>query len=335
MKTARGFAPAASGGPALRAGAPAAGGQNGTPEGEAAFTPAPSAGPTSGALARPDGPASGTAVNIGGPAPQTTPKIGGPAPQTPRSISAKMKDSRLPRFVPALLDPAAAVPDGLVDAAGRVAGKRFDVYRNNVVVSLSEALAAGFPVIGKLVGAEFFTAMAGVFVRAHPPRSPVMTLYGDEFPGFLETFPPVAHLPYLADTARLEYALREAYHAADARPVPRERLEDPALVEARLSLAPATRLVASAYPIHAIWRANTEPGAPPAEAVHETVLVTRPDWDPKPVVIAPDAALFVTALLAGHTFGEALDAAGNALDLARILTILIDTKSITQIEVPA
>lgn len=301
MKTASGFAPAASGEPALRAGAPAAGG----PDSRSAST----------------APLSGT--------------VGGPAPQAPRSISAKMKEGRLPAFVPALLDPAAAVPVGLTDAAGRTAGKRFDVYRNNVVVSLSEALAAGFPVIEKLVGTEFFTAMAGVFVRAHPPRSPVMTLYGVDFPGFLETFPPVAHLPYLADTARLEYALREAYHAADARPVPREALEDPRLIDAKLTLAPATRLVTSTFPVHAIWRANTEAGAPAAKGGAETVLVTRPDWDPKPVVIAPDAARFVSALGEGRIFGAALQAAGETLDLAAILTILIDTKSIIRIEVPA
>ncbi|MEZ5722575.1 MAG: DNA-binding domain-containing protein [Paracoccaceae bacterium] len=70
----------------------------------------------------------------------------------------------------------------MVDAAGRAAGKRFDVYRNNVVVSLSEALATGFPVVRKLVGEAFFSAMAGVFVRAHPPRSPVLTMYGEGFP---------------------------------------------------------------------------------------------------------------------------------------------------------
>ncbi|MCB1356174.1 MAG: DUF2063 domain-containing protein, partial [Maritimibacter sp.] len=145
----------------------------------------------------------------------------------------------------------------------------------------------------------------------------------------------VAHLPYLADTARLEYALREAYHAADSIPVARERLQDPRLLEARLTLAPATRLVTSPYPVHAIWRAKTEPGAPPANGRGEAVLVTRPDWDPKPVVLPADAARFVAAVLQGQTFDRALAAAGENLDLAALLTLLIETKSITDIEVPA
>ena len=258
--------------------------------------------------------------------------VGGPAPQTPRSSSAKMKDGRIARFVPALLDPEAAVPEGLVDVAGRAAGKRFDVYRNNVVVSLTEALAVGFPVIAKLVGDAFFAAMAGVYIRAHPPRSPVLAIFGDDFPAFLDGFAPVAHLPYLADTARLEYALREAYHAADAKPVAPERLQDPQLLGARLTLAPATRLVMSPYPVHAIWRANTEAGAPPASGGAEAVLVTRPDWDPRPVNVTPDGALFISALLAGETFAGALEAASDELDLAGLLTLLIDTKSIIRIE---
>ena len=116
-------------------------------------------------------------------------RIGGPAPHTPRGIPGPVKQGRIGQFVPALLDPQSAVPEGLVDVEGRAAGKRFDVYRNNVVVSLSAAMAVGFPVIEKLVGAPFFSAMAGVFVRAHPPRSPVLAMYGAAFPEFLESFP--------------------------------------------------------------------------------------------------------------------------------------------------
>ena len=43
-------------------------------------------------------------------------------------------------FKTALFDPAVMPPAGLSDPAGRPAGKRFDIYRNNVVVSLTEAL---------------------------------------------------------------------------------------------------------------------------------------------------------------------------------------------------
>ena len=66
----------------------------------------------------------------------------------------------------------------------------------------------------------------------------------------------------------------------------------------------------------------------------ETVLVTRPDWDPKPVVVAAATARIAAALGAGRTVGDAIDAAGDGVDLAAALTLLLDTKSIAGIEVP-
>ena len=76
------------------------------------------------------------------------------------------------QFAQALLDPVAEVPAGLVDPLGRPAPKRFSVYRNNVASSLTRALEAAFPTVRKLVGDEFFAAMAVVFLRSHPPTSP-------------------------------------------------------------------------------------------------------------------------------------------------------------------
>jgi len=88
-------------------------------------------------------------------------------------------------FRAALLDPASPSPEGVRNPDGMHATKRFDVYRNNVAVSLTDALETAFPVVNKLVGNDFFLAMAGAYLRAHPPKSPVMMFYGDEMPTFL------------------------------------------------------------------------------------------------------------------------------------------------------
>ena len=102
-------------------------------------------------------------------------------------------------FTHGLLRPEAPVPTGLCNPDGSAASKRFDIYRNNVAVGLTEALRTGFPVLRALVGDEFFTAMAGVYLRAHPPSTPLMMYYGEAMPSFLAGFAPVAHLPYLPD----------------------------------------------------------------------------------------------------------------------------------------
>lgn len=237
-------------------------------------------------------------------------------------------------FRAALLDPALPVPPGLLDGAGRPAGRRFSVYRNNVAVSLTEALEQTFPVVRKLLGETNFAALAGHFLRAHPPASPILARYGAGFPEFIEGFQPLAHLGYLADTARLELAIVQSYHAADAAPV------DPALFATtapddlprlRLGLAPALRLLRSRWPIHGIWRFNTETDAPQPPATGQAVLVTRPDYDPLPRLLAPGGATFVATLGAGQTLGAAADAATEAaadFDLSHMLSLLISDNAI-------
>ena len=79
-------------------------------------------------------------------------------------------------------DPNAALPDGVIAYNSDAPRKRFSVYRNNVMVGLAGALEARFPAARKIVGEDFFKAMASVFAAARPPHSPLMMFYGDEFP---------------------------------------------------------------------------------------------------------------------------------------------------------
>ncbi len=240
-------------------------------------------------------------------------------------------------FRAALLDADADRPAGLIDGAGAPAGRRFDVYRNNVAVSLTEALETAFPVVVKLVGAQNFKLLAGAFLRAHPPESPLMMFYGEAMPGFLESFAPTSGIGYLPDIARLELALRQSYHAADADPV------DPSVIAAlspedlmamRVGLAPSLRLVPSRWPIHAIWTFNTVDGAPKPAMAAEDVAVFRVDYDPEPALLPPGGSDFLRALMTGETFGTALDKASAAVDtfdLTSLLALLLSKGAIIRI----
>ncbi len=236
-------------------------------------------------------------------------------------------------FAAALLDPGLPVPDGLVRPDGQPAQKRFAVYRNNVAIGLTEALETGFPVTRKLVGAAFFAAMAGVFLRGHPPQGRIMMLYGADFPNFLTSFVPAASLPYLPDVARLEQGLRESYHAADALPLPPQNLAalpEARLLTARLTLAPALRLIRSDWPIHGIWRAQCQDGPAPRPG-GEDVLILRPEFDPAPHLLPPGGGAFMSGLLTGANLAGALAAAPPEFDLAHLLALLLNGKAITGI----
>ncbi|MBC6442692.1 MAG: putative DNA-binding domain-containing protein [Rhodobacteraceae bacterium] len=214
-------------------------------------------------------------------------------------------------FATALLDPDMAVPEGLIDPEGRPAGKRFNVYRNNVIVSLMDAMEEVFPVIAKLIGPQNFRNLARVFVKDFPPKSPLLMFYGGDFPGFLEGFAPLGSVPYLADVARLELARRDACHAADTVPVPQTALAavpPEKLTEARFDLAHALRLVESPYPIVGLWHYNITDGAPKPVAGTEIALITRPGLDVEMQVIGADTAAFLEALQENSTLGQAYEA---------------------------
>ncbi len=232
-------------------------------------------------------------------------------------------------FRAALLDADASVPAGLGDGRGGPAGRRFDVYRNNVVSSLIDALEVGFPAVQKLIGPKNFRAVMGVFLRQNPPQVPMIAQYGAALPAFLADFPPLAHLGYLPDVARLEQALRESYHAGDCAPLDPAILQETApnaLLTSRITLAPSLRILRSRWPVHDIWAYNMQEGAPKPTATPQDVIITRPGFDPQMAVPGPGGAIFTANLSAGATIGEAHDAAvGDApeFDLSAILGILI------------
>ncbi len=236
-------------------------------------------------------------------------------------------------FRRALLDPACPPPQGVQNPDGAPATKRFDVYRNNVAVSLTEALETAFPVIRKLVGEDFFRAMAGVYLRAHPPSSPLMMFYGEAMPAFLEGFGPAQSLPYLPDMARLELALRHAYHAADSSPIAPDALTEVPpddLPKVTFGFAPSVHLVSSRYPLHSIWWANTHGGQNTLNA--EPTLVTRPDLDPQVDALSPEQATVTQSLMAGGPLGEALKGGGAGFDLGPLLGLLLSRNALISIQ---
>ncbi|MFB9267441.1 DUF2063 domain-containing protein [Bradyrhizobium erythrophlei] len=218
-------------------------------------------------------------------------------------------------FAAALLDPGLPMPDGLVGPDGEPGPKRFAVYRNNVVVGLIETLKDAFPAVHRIVGADFFQAMARAYIMVEPPRSPILLDYGTGFPDFIRQFEPAAVLPYLADVARIERAWTEAYHAPEAFPI------DPGVFAAiapdqlpaiRFSLHPSLRLVRSQFPALTIWQMNGVDGVPgPVDlaAGGEDVFVIRPMADVDVRLIPKGSLEFIQALADGETVLAALEAA--------------------------
>jgi hypothetical protein len=212
-------------------------------------------------------------------------------------------------FAGAVLDPEAAVPAPLSRKAGASPSRRFGVYRNNVYASLIEVLAGRFPVVARLVGDEFFRAMARAYVEREPPRSAVLIRYGVSFPNFIAGFAPAASVPYLGDMASLEWAWHAAYHAPDAAPLPLAELAGAIdhAEDAVLTLHPSLSVVRSPYPIVSIFELNTQAGDVPPTRIEggEDALVVRPRLEVELRLLPKGGASFILALKEEKSIGEA------------------------------
>jgi hypothetical protein len=221
-------------------------------------------------------------------------------------------------FAAALLDPGLPMPTGLVGPDGEPSLKRFAVYRNNVAVGLIQALRDAFPAVHRIVGADFFQAMARAYVMIEPPRSPILLDYGAGFPDFIRRFEPAAVLPYLVDVAFIERAWTEAYHAPEAAPIDPmafAAIAPDQLPAVRLMLHPSLRIVRSQFPALTIWQMNVANGVPaPVDLAGggEDVLVVRPAADVEVRSIPEGSLEFVQALAGGASVLAALKAALTA-----------------------
>ncbi|HYE51136.1 MAG TPA: DNA-binding domain-containing protein [Azospirillaceae bacterium] len=207
---------------------------------------------------------------------------------------------------------------------GPVPATRLAVLRSNVLGSLAGALADAFPVTERLLGAAVFRPLALAYAAASPPEAPQLLAYGGGFPDHLEECPGLP--PGAGSLARLEWARNGAYFAADATPLPLERVRAvPPDLHAgiRFLLHPSARLLATGHRALAVLEAAAagDPPAPP-EPGPERLLVVRPGLDVLYRRLSPGAFGFLLAVGAGMTLGEAAAAAHlsePAMDLTAVL----------------
>jgi hypothetical protein len=182
------------------------------------------------------------------------------------------------------------------------------VYRGNVHGNWTGALAGAYPVVRRIVGEDYFDALARRYARAHPSASGDLNDYGAAFALFLAQDADLQDLPYLADVARLEWLAHRAYYAADPAPF------DPArAAEARL--APACSLLTAEWPVAAIWNAHQPSGEPRSVDLRsgaERALVCRPRWHAQVLALGAGDYRFLERLRAGAGLGPALEAALGA-----------------------
>lgn len=216
---------------------------------------------------------------------------------------------------------------------------RLNVYRNNITVSLIDALCDIFPVTETIVGGEFFHAMARIYALNSPPSSPIISEYGQHFSDFIRDFSPAKNLPYLADLAALEHAMlmlthSEEYETLDVKSVSDAftSVEDPNALSLRIP--PTTQILVSPFAIGSLYQAHFSDGHQRLNQIEigksEHLLLAKSHLYGQLHIINKEEAIFIKHLMQHKTLENAVPES-DTFDLGETLAKLIEWKILTSV----
>ena len=137
------------------------------------------------------------------------------------------------------------------------------VYQNNGHALAERTLRVAYPVLAQLLGADSFAALSRALWHAHPPARGDLAQWGGDLAGFVSASEQLTAEPYLADVARVEWALHTCAGCADRAPEPATfqllMAHDPAAL--RLVLAPGCAVLHSVWPVASIVTAHRHPNS--------------------------------------------------------------------------
>ncbi len=242
-------------------------------------------------------------------------------------------------FLNTVLNDADPSFDATIKGDGLSTPERISIYRNNVMSSLSAALAAIYPATERLVGQDYFRQCAFAYIQSHPSRSGNLHNFGHCFPDFISSLTPMARLPYTRDVARIEWARHHAYHAADESELLLNELSQITSEhhsDLCFKLAHSVTLISSIYPVVSIWSANqTDTECEDIIDLNsgpQTALVWRHNGEVLVRQLSVGEHALLDAFARGQLFGQAIDAAVHAepeLNIAECLHAQLCTGVVT------
>lgn len=186
-----------------------------------------------------------------------------------------------------------------------------EVYRDAYALRLIEVLANDYPGLYAMAGPADFDHMARAYIAAHPSSHPSVRWFGARLADFLSRTAPFSGSPDAVEMARFEWALGEAFDAADAEPVTADALmalPPEAWGELTFTALPSMRRLTHAFAVPQAWqrREEVEPGNLEVEAEAAPVewIIWRPELMTNFRSLDTDEAAAFDALVEGRNFPE-------------------------------
>lgn len=207
--------------------------------------------------------------------------------------------------VPALLR---ARPDG--------GAARLSIYRHAYRARLVAALADNYTVLQRALGDEAFEALALAYIAAWPSQHPSIRWFGHRLAEFMATREDLVPHPALVDIARMDWALRDAFDAADAPALTLSALAAlpaEAWAELRLKPHPSLRWLTLDWSIEPAWRAlrehepeagGEEPELPEPQAHPHGLAVWRQGLETRWRSLQALEATLLPAMAQGDSFAD-------------------------------
>jgi hypothetical protein len=219
----------------------------------------------------------------------------------------------------------------------------FAIYAHAYPARLCEALRDNYPALHQALGDEAFAQIALAYLAAHPSTHRSIRWFGDALCDFLDTYSehapePTPH-PALTDLARLDWALRCAFDAADAAPLTTADLAaiaPDAWPAQRFALHPSVQLITLNWHVEPLWHSLTDtPDADtcaPEPGTHR-LRVWRHDLECHWRTLTESEAQALHALAHGvtngatngATFSEVCDAFAHEPDPASLIASTLQT----------
>jgi hypothetical protein len=216
---------------------------------------------------------------------------------------------------------AIVATDGAAGSLLRGDAPGLRVYRHAYVARLVAALRDNCGCLPRVMGDEAFDELATAYVAAHPSRHPSIRWFGHRLAAFMQRHGHLVPHPALVDLARMEWALRAAFDAADAAPLDAASLaalppaDWPGLV---FEVLPSVQALAMQWAVEPVWRAfqhaapGEDPQLPEPQAQAHTLLVWRAGFENRWRVVDGVEAQLLHAMVAGRDFAALCDIAQTA-----------------------
>jgi hypothetical protein len=228
-----------------------------------------------------------------------------------------------------------------IETNGISADKRMEIYYNNVIGAIVNALQDTFDTVYKLVGDEFFRFAVRQYIKTEQPSSGDLGEFGASFPQFLGQFPPCKKLPYLEDIATLNWYRHLAYGAKDE---PQYTVENTSTLIKNsienliLITHSSSKLLTSTHPLDVIFSVchDNEHDTDTIELPQRgcRLLIYRKGYHLTHLVLSEPEYFFLESIIQNNTIGEAVETIDESLldqlDLGNFLLSLFEQGVITK-----